>query len=407
MPANDEQIEKVVLDEIVNRVRKAHDPIILVDACTIRHFVVEETHKLVDESGLPVFSSPMGKTAIDEQHRQYGGIYVGNLTSPAVKDRVEQADAVIGVGFLLSDFNTGSFSYHLPKQSTIELHSDYTLVGYARYDGVGMKTLIPKISAALASDREKRLQKTLDSVPHMSHNALPGHSEEESGGSAMGEDTISQAWLWPRVGRFFRKGDQVICDTGTSSFGMLDAQFPSGATFGAQVLWGSIGWSVGATLGVALAAREDKLGRVCLFVGDGSLQLTLQEIGTMVREGLAPILFVLSNDGYEIERQINGPQRRYNDIAPYDHSKLLDLFSGPPHKDAASSQSHAKDPKASKTRYHAVKTKQEMDQLLDNDDFASAPSKGIIQLVEVFMRRGDAPRALRKQAEATSASNKY
>ena len=38
-----------------------------------------------------------------------------------------------------------------------------------------------------------------------------------------------------------------------------------------QILWGSIGWSVGSCLGAALAARDVGLNRVILFVGDGSL----------------------------------------------------------------------------------------------------------------------------------------
>lgn len=35
-------------------------------------------------------------------------------------------------------------------------------------------------------------------------------------------------------------------------------------------------------------------------------RLTVQEIGTMIRRGLKPFIFVLNNDGYEIERQIHG-----------------------------------------------------------------------------------------------------
>lgn len=409
-PSNDENVERVVLEEIISRVRKSKDPIILADACAIRHFVVSETHELVDKSGLPVFASPMGKTAVDEQHPQYGGIYVGDMTPPKVRDRVQQADCVLSIGALLSDFNTGSFSYRLPKHATIELHSEHILIGYARYDGVAMKPLLPKISAALEADRKRREQ-TLATVPRMSNNALPSpEAEAEATGDFIRQDLsiISHSWFWPRVGQFFKKGDQIICETGTSSFGMLDVQFPSGACFEAQVLWGSIGWSVGATLGVALAAREDKLGKVCLFVGDGSLQLTVQEVGTMIREGLAPILFVLSNDGYEIERQIHGPQRSYNDIPPWNHSLLLDFFNGRPHPDAKGAQSHQTDrPAPHKTCYYAVKTKQELDLLLDNQDFVRAPEQGIIQLVEVFMKRGDAPRALRQQAAATRSANNY
>ncbi len=157
------------------------------------------------------------------------------------------------------------------------------------------------------------------------------------------------------MGQFFKESDQVIVETGTSSFGMLEAKLPANTRWVSQVLWGSIGWSVGATLGVALAAREDQLGRTHLFVGDGSLQLTVQEIGTMIKHGLTPYLFILNNDGYEIERQIHGPTRSYNDIAPYDHSLLLDFFSAPKkghgEKLDPNAESHKRDAKASEKGY--------------------------------------------------------
>ena len=43
----------------------------------------------------------------------------------------------------------------------------------------------------------------------------------------------------------------------------------------AQILWGSIGWSVGATLGAALAAEDLGLPRTILFVGDGSMSVSV------------------------------------------------------------------------------------------------------------------------------------
>lgn len=103
--------------------------------------------------------------------------------------------------------------------------------------------------------------------------------------------TITQAWLWPRVGEFLKENDIVVTETGTANFGIWDTKFPPGVTALSQVLWGSIGWSVGAAQGAALAARD--LGsdrRTILFVGDGSFQLTAQELSTMIRRGLKPIM---------------------------------------------------------------------------------------------------------------------
>jgi pyruvate decarboxylase len=104
-------------------------------------------------------------------------------------------------------------------------------------------------------------------------------------------DTITQAWIWPRVGQFLKENDIVITETGTANFGIWETKFPKGVIALSQVLWGSIGYSVGATQGAALAARDaGEKRRTILFVGDGSFQLTVQEISTMVRLGLKPIM---------------------------------------------------------------------------------------------------------------------
>lgn len=107
-------------------------------------------------------------------------------------------------------------------------------------------------------------------------------------------ETITQAWFWPRVGEFLRENDIVVTETGTSNFGIWETKFPRGVTALSQVLWGSIGWSVGACQGAALASHDvGAERRTILFVGDGSFQLTVQEMSTMIRHGLKPIMWVL------------------------------------------------------------------------------------------------------------------
>lgn len=74
-PPNDPDVEKFVLDEIVKLVEAAdNDAIFLVDACAIRHDVRDELDEMIRKTGFPVYSAPMGKTAVSEQYERYGGV---------------------------------------------------------------------------------------------------------------------------------------------------------------------------------------------------------------------------------------------------------------------------------------------------------------------------------------------
>jgi pyruvate decarboxylase len=75
LPLNDKDAENFVLDEIVRRVDKADgDVALLVDACAIRHGVVEEVHTLMHATGFPIYSAPMGKSIVPEDYERFGGV---------------------------------------------------------------------------------------------------------------------------------------------------------------------------------------------------------------------------------------------------------------------------------------------------------------------------------------------
>ncbi|MDN8999597.1 thiamine pyrophosphate-dependent enzyme, partial [Staphylococcus aureus] len=94
-------------------------------------------------------------------------------------------------------------------------------------------------------------------------------------------------------------------------FGAYDLALYKNNTFIGQTLWGSIGYTLPATLGSQLA---DKDRRKLLLIGDGSLQLTVQAISTMIRQHIKPLLFVINNDGYTVERIIQVMYEPYNEI---------------------------------------------------------------------------------------------
>jgi pyruvate decarboxylase len=166
----------------------------------------------------------------------------------------------------------------------------------------------------------------------------------------------------------------VLAESGTAQFGMPDASFPANIGYITQTFWSSIGYTVGACLGACVAAKEMKRpGRVVLVVGEGSLQMTVQEIGSYIRFGFKPIIFVINNNGYSIERAINGPEQTYNDVSMlWDHQKMLEFLG-------------ARKETGIPSKSFACKTVEELDVVLNNETFNSASCIQVNVLTNSFL----------------------
>jgi pyruvate decarboxylase len=350
---------------------------------------LDEVKDFLAASGLPVVTSPMGKGAIDESSANYCGIYAGGITRPELKERVESADLVLTVGSVKSDFNTAGFTYRISQLATVDLHSTMTRVKYSEYPGVRMHGVLRQLAARIRAEK----------LPHVT----PGPKPDSRVPAKDADPTITHAWMWPQLGNWFRTGDVVVTETGTSNFGILDSRFPDGVRAVNQYLWGSIGYATPAAQGAALAVRDNGSGtcshgtqhghrrdgqhggdgRTVLWTGDGSIQLTAQSISTMLRNGLAPVIFVICNSGYTIERFIHGMGAAYNDVADWRYGDLPAVFGAG----------------QGKSRSYVVKTKAEFEALLADKEF-SDPESGVLRLVEVFMDKEDAPMAMKVTAAA-------
>ena len=277
-PDNQLEKEDYVVDVVLKYLHAAKNPVILVDACAVRHRVLDEVHELVQKSNLPTFVTPMGKGAVNETLPTYGGVYAGDGSNPGVRERLESSDLILSIGAIKSDFNTAGFTYRISQLSTIDFHSDYMRVRYSEYPGVRMKGVLRKVIDQMGNLKVQ--------PGPVANNEIPKEDRHISK-----DQIINHAWFWPRMGQWLRPKDIVITETGTANFGIWETKFPEGVTALSQVLWGSIGYSVGACQGAAMAAKElGNTRRTILFVGDGSFELTAQELSTMIRHDLKPIM---------------------------------------------------------------------------------------------------------------------
>jgi indolepyruvate decarboxylase len=303
-PGSDPESLRAAVDAIVAALEKAHTACILPGILLARLGLQPAMQAVVDAANLPFATMFMDKSVLDEQHPNYIGIYDGALMNEGVRGLVESSDLVLEVGTMLSDFNSGAFTAKLDPTKIVNILHHRTRIAGKTYPSVEIGDILTALAPRLSK--------------HHPWKKPPVESIGQLTGS--GSDPITVAALYPRWANFLRANDILVAETGTASMGLGFAQMPAGATFHNQTLWGSIGWATPAAFGVAVAAPDR---RVILLTGDGSHQLTAQEVCQFARLGLRPVIFVLNNSGYLIERLLcKDPAIAYNDIAPWRYTEL-------------------------------------------------------------------------------------
>jgi indolepyruvate decarboxylase len=304
MPRSNRDSVKAATEAIVSALNGADSACILPGLLAKRLGLQAQLQAFVDASGMPFATMFGDKSVLDEQQPSFIGMYDGRLMNPDVRAYVESCDQVVTVGTLMTDFNTGAFTARLDPAKTIAIRHHHTCVDQQEFHDVEMGDVLSSLASQVKHrDRETSLQ--------------PASLGPVTGNSG---DAITADALYPRWADFLQPNDIVIAESGTSSMGLAFARLPKGATFHNQTLWGAIGWATPAAFGAAVAAPDH---RIVLITGEGSHQLTAQEISQMGRRGLKPTVFVLNNSGYLIERLLcRDPNIAYNDLAAWRYSEL-------------------------------------------------------------------------------------
>jgi TPP-dependent 2-oxoacid decarboxylase len=113
----------------------------------------------------------------------------------------------------------------------------------------------------------------------------------------------------------------LVCDTGDSLFGAIGLRTGKSNNFLSDAYYLSMGFATPAAIG-AMAANPDR--RVIAIIGDGAFQMTGIELSTAAKEGMAPVVIVVNNDGYGTQRHIiDGP---FNNIHPWHYTKLTEML---------------------------------------------------------------------------------
>jgi indolepyruvate decarboxylase len=277
------------------------------------------THSLVkrlaDSGKVKVALQPNTRTMLAPDHDANLGVYIGGLTEcDLIRNTVDNATPLLLIGTVLGEITLGNFTHKFNEASAIKLDLNDASIGVAQYPQIPLEESLAVLVKVI-----EELNFPLEFNP--SDTKYQSSITEYTA-----QDEINQQNLWPEVSQMFEQSPKkcaIVSDVGTCFFGTLETDLPMGFEYLSRHLWASIGYAVAATVGVGLAIPDL---RPVLFTGDGAAQLSVQALGTMAKNGVKPVVFLLDNEGYTIERTIMKPEALYHNISKWDWCKLADAF---------------------------------------------------------------------------------
>ena len=350
---SDKERLEAAAKKIAQRFENAKNPVVLIDEAVDRYDVADKVLELIERAQVPFAALATAKAYYNESHPLYLGIYQGDESDEGVQEKIENSDFLISIEPVFMQANNGEFTSKLPEDAIL-INADYTKVGEEIFEAVYVNDLVD-LGLKNLSQREK-----IESV----------NQTKEKEFNFEADKLIRQEDFYAQIARYFKENDVVYGETGTASHGLTEIKIPDGVKLVRSQIWGSIGAMLPMQMGAMLASPEK---RHILLIGDGSFQVSAQALSRMIYNKQNPIIFLIDNDGYTIERYIMGMKRDYNDIPKWDYSLLPQAFS--------KGQSNMKTAEA--------RTQGELEEILKTLDDVN---EGII--ITVYMHQEDSPEVM-------------
>jgi indolepyruvate decarboxylase len=162
--------------------------------------LIAQARDLITKSNLPFATMIWDKSVLDETMPQYIGMYDGALMNEDVRAFVESCDLVIGIGAMMTDFNSGSFTAKIERSRSISIHHHSVRVGEAVFNNVEMKDVLFEFA--------KRIEPKRINAP-----------KAQGLGSPVGKpgDPITVDYLYARWEKMLKEDDVLVTETGTST----------------------------------------------------------------------------------------------------------------------------------------------------------------------------------------------
>jgi indolepyruvate decarboxylase len=348
--------------EILERLAHAKSPVIIVDVEIRRYGLEEQVATLARKLNLPVVTTFMGRGLLEDAPDVVRGTYLGAAGDPVVTALVENADAHLLLGVIVSDTNFALSQRRIDPRRSVLAIDRQVRIGHHLYPDIPLDDLVDALSARSQAPRRARIKARAEKP----RDGYPRGLKADDAPLAPSDIAAAVNDLFDRHGAM-----PMTADIGDCLFTAMEIE---NTALAAPGYYAGMGFGVPAGIGVAAATGR----RPLILVGDGAFQMTGWELGNCRRYGLDPIVIVFNNASWEMLRVFQ-PESRFNDLDDWNFAAVAPALGGVGER---------------------VTTRRELVETLER----AVARLGVFSLVEVMLPRGATSRTLARFVEGFKAA---
>lgn len=279
------------IEKAVQLINEAKRPFVVYGQGIILSGAEKELEAFLDKGGIPAGSTMLGLSALPSDSKHYKGM-LGMHGNIAPNIKTNECDVLIAVGMRFDDRVTGKVSKYAKQAKVIHIDIDDAEIGKIIPVKVGIrgdaKAVLKALAEKMNANEHDEWEQSFDVPAGIEYaKVVKPETEPEAGYINMGEvvSTVAKVSEGKAV---------IVTDVGQNQlFAVRYSKFTQTRSLVTSGGLGTMGFGIPAAIGVKIA-RPDR--QVCLFVGDGGMQMTLQELGTIMQEQTGIKIILLNNN---------------------------------------------------------------------------------------------------------------
>lgn len=316
---------KTEIEVAAKMINSASKPLFIIGQGVVISGAEQNVIELAERCGAAMVSTLMGLSAIPTSHPLYFG-KIGMHGNVAANELTQNSDLIVVLGMRFSDRVTGDITKYAPKAKIIHIDIDPSELNKIIQVRLGIIADIKDAVAALfplitPAKQDEWIDFGREKYMVDFDNCISESINPTTEGMTMAEviNMISD-----------KSGNNaiIVTDVGQNQmFASLYSKFNSSRSFITSGGLGTMGFGLPAAIGAKMACPDRE---VILFVGDGGIQMTIQELGTIMSNNIGVKIIILNNNFLGMVRQWQdlfcGKRYSFTELDSPDFNKVADAY---------------------------------------------------------------------------------